>query len=67
MPHCPCTGLISKAEHHDVKRRGIFRETVASGSSLVCFHLEMVESSFSPLMYCLFLPLPARLKLLPDS
>lgn len=35
VPHCPCTGLISKAEHHDANRSGIFRETVASGSSLV--------------------------------
>lgn len=35
VPHCPCTGLISKAEHHDANRSGIFRETVTSGSSLV--------------------------------
>lgn len=34
VPHCPCTGLISKAEHQDANRSGIFRETVASGSSL---------------------------------
>lgn len=49
MPDCPCTGLLSKAEHHDANRSGIFREVVAPGSYLVSVFTLRGRNNVSPL------------------
>lgn len=53
MPDCPCTGLLSKAEHRDANRSGIFREApgvsvfTLRGRNNVSPHLVLPLSSFS--------------------